>query len=141
MTPRRPLPPSNTLQRSLASAGLLAVIAFGLVACATPPPPPNEQMAVSAAAIQNAAAAGATEFAPAELALARDKMNRATQAAAADEPVRAMALAQQAQADAKLAQAKAESVKSKKAADALDEAARALREEMARKAAPTTPRN
>jgi len=141
MTPRRPTALSQTLQRTLASAGLLAVVAFGLGACATPPPAPNEQMAVSAAAIQNAAAAGATEFAPAELALARDKMARATQAAAADEPVRAMALAQQAQADAKLAQAKAESAKSKKAVDALDEADRALREEMARKTAPNTTRN
>jgi len=141
MTPRRTTATprtSRTLQQSLASAGLIAI---ALSACATLPPPPNEQMAVSAAAIQNAAAAGATEFAPAELALARDKMNRATQAAAADEPVRAMALAQQAQADAKLAQAKAESAKSKKAADALNEADRALREEMARKTTPTTPRN
>lgn len=141
MTPRRLHAPSNTLQRVLASAGLLAVVAFGLGACATPPPPPNEQMAVSAAAIQNAVAAGAAELAPAELSVARDKMNRATQAAAAGEPVRAMSLAQQAQADAKLAEAKAESAKSKKAADALDDAARALREEMARKAATTTPRN
>ncbi len=130
-----------TLYRKLTSAGVLAAIVLGLGACASAPPPPNEQMAVSAAAIQNAAAAGATEFAPAELALARDKMNRATQAATADEPVRAMALAQQAQADAKLAQAKAEAAKSKKASDALDEAARALREEMARKTAPNTPRN
>jgi Domain of unknown function (DUF4398) len=141
MTPRRPTAPSHTLQRTLASAGLLAVITFGLGACATPPPAPNEQLAVSAAAIQNAATAGAAQFAPAELALARDKMARATQAAAADEPVRAMALAQQAQADANLARAKAEAAKSKKAADAVDEADRALREEMARKTAPNTPRN
>lgn len=141
MTPRRPLALSAPLQRILASAGLLVVVTFGLAACGTPPPLPNEQMAVSAAAIQHAAAAGATEFAPAELSMARDKMTRATQAAAAGEPVRAMSLAQQAQADAQLAEAKAESAKSKKAADALDDAARALREEMARKAATTTPRN
>lgn len=119
---------------------MFAATVFVLGACATPPPP-NEQLAVSAAAVQNATAAGAGELAPAELGLARDKLNRATQAAAAGEPERAMTLAQQAQADARLAQAKAEAAKSKKAADALDEAARALREEMARKAATTTPRN
>lgn len=141
MTPRRHAAPSHTLQRTLATAGLMAGIAFGLGACATPPPAPNEQLAVSAAAIQNATAAGAAQFAPAELALARDKMARATQAAAADEPVRAMALAQQAQADANLARAKTEEAKSKKAAEAVDEADRALREEMARKTAPNTPRN
>jgi len=141
MNSRRPRALPRSLQRTLASAGLLAAITLGLGACATPPPPPNEQMAVSAAAIQQAVAAGAPEFAPAEMSLARDKMARATQAVTAGDPVRAMALAQQAQVDAQLAEAKAESARAKKAADALNDAARALREEMARKAAPTTPRN
>jgi hypothetical protein len=68
-------------------------------------------------------------------------MARAEQAVAAKEYERALVLAQQAQLDAQLAEAKAETVKSRKAADALVDASRALREEMSRQTPTTAPRN
>jgi hypothetical protein len=75
------------------------------------------------------------------MSLARDKMARAEQAVTAKEYERALVLAQQAQLDAQLAEAKAETVKSRKAADALVDASRALREEMSRQTPTNTPRN
>jgi hypothetical protein len=82
--------------------------------------------------VAHAAAAGSTELAPAEMAIARDKMNRANQAVVNKDNDAALTLAQQALVDAQVAEAKAEAVKARKAAVALQEAARALREEMAR---------
>jgi uncharacterized lipoprotein YmbA len=116
----------------LAAKAALCGAALTLVACASTPPP-TSQMAVSNAAIAHAAAAGAPELAPAEMALARDKMARANLAIAAKDHDTALALAQQAQVDAQLAEAKTEALKARKASEAMDEANRALREEMARK--------
>lgn len=140
MTPDRHIAPQPTLRRATLLAALLAAMTLGLGACATAPPP-IEQMAVSAAALKHAAAADAGALAPAEMSLARDKMARAEQAVTAKEYERALVLAQQAQLDAQLAEAKADAVKSRKAADALVEASRALREEMSRQTPPTAPRN
>jgi Domain of unknown function (DUF4398) len=114
--------------RLTAFAGALLVLG----ACATTPPPTSE-MAVANAALAHAVAAGSVEFAPTEMATARDKMNRANLALAARNNDSALALAQQATLDAQLAEAKAESEKAHKSAVALQDAARALREEMARK--------
>lgn len=116
----------------LAAASVIAVLT--LAACATKAPPPTEQMAVANAALAHAVGAGGAEFAPTEMAMARDKMNRANLAMASKDNDTALALAQQAQLDAQLAEAKAEAVKARKSAVALQEASRVLREEMARKA-------
>lgn len=105
---------------------------LALAACASPTPPPTAQMAVANAAVAHAAAAGSAEYAPAELAMARDKMARANVALAARDHDAAMTLAQQAQLDAQVAEAKTEAEKARKAAVAMQEAGRALREEMAR---------
>ena len=140
MNPYRQIAPQRTLRRATALASLLAVTALGLGACATAPPP-TEQMAVSAAALKHAVGADAGALAPAEMSLARDKMARAEKAVTAKEYDQALVLAQQAQLDAQLAEAKAETVKSRKAADALVEASRALREEMSRQTPTTAPRN
>jgi hypothetical protein len=59
-------------------------------------------------------------------------MVRANQAMAAKDYPTALTLSQQAQLDAQLAEAKTESAKAGKSAQALQEASRALREEMAR---------
>ena len=72
--------------------GLLA-----LAACATSEPP-TDQVAVTNAALAHAVAAGSVEFAPTEIALARDKMVRANAAMVAKDHDGARALAQQAQA-------------------------------------------
>ncbi len=131
-----PLPSMGRWQPALKRATglvLLSALAFGLGACASPPMP-TDQIAVSAAAIAHAEAAGGQTLAPAEMGMARDKMRRANLAVAAQTPTEARRLAQQAQLDALLAEAKAESAKAQKAADEVQAASRALREEMGRKA-------
>jgi hypothetical protein len=77
-------------------------------------------------------AAGSVELAPVEMTMAREKMVRANQAMAAKDYPTALTLSQQAQLDAQLAEAKTESAKAGKSVVALEEASRALREEMAR---------
>lgn len=110
----------------------LAGLALALTACASGPPAPTEQMAVSAAAIEQAVSAGAPELAPRELGTARDKLARAKVAMDANDNAQALILAEQAQADAQLAVTKARTAKAEKAAAALAEDRRVLREEMQR---------
>lgn len=110
----------------VAGAALLAI-----VACASAPMPLAE-LAVARAAVSHAAAAGGPEFAPAEMTMARDKMARAEVALQADRRDHARELAQQAQVDAQLAEARAEARKAERSATSLQEAARALNDEMAR---------
>ncbi len=120
----------SALRTSLTVAAAATVLT--LAACATTPPP-VEQIAVANAALAHAVAAGSVEMAPAEMAMARDKMTRANQAMATKDHDTALALAQQAALDAQVAEAKTESLKARKSAMAVQEAGRALREEMARK--------
>jgi Domain of unknown function (DUF4398) len=114
------------------SAGLWLGSALLLASCASTPPP-DARMAVATAAVAQATAAGGSEFAPAEMRMARDKLQRATLAVTAKDYAGADVLAEQAQVDAQLAEAKAESAKARKAADALQEGSRVLREELDRK--------
>ena len=123
----------NRLRSAFSST--LGIALLSLAACATTPPP-TEQMAVSNAALAHAVGAGSAEFAPTEMAMARDKMARANLALNARDNDTALSLAQQAQLDAQLAEAKTEAAKSRKSALALQEAGRVLREEMARKTGP-----
>ena len=117
---------------SLSLAGAAAVGALLVAACASAPPP-NSELAVSTAAVAHAVGAGAPALAPAEMRAARDKLDRANAAYAAQDYDSARPLAQQAQVDALLAEAKAEGAKTAQAAAAVTESDRALREEMARK--------
>jgi hypothetical protein len=112
---------------------LIASLALALGACASTPAP-TEQVAVATAAVNAAAGAGGTEGAPLEMKAARDKLARANAAMVAKDYDIALALAQQSQVDAQLAQARTEAAKAQKAADETQDAARALREEMNRKA-------
>lgn len=114
-------------------AALVLGSALVLAACASTPPPPNERMAVATAAVAHAATAGGPEFAPVEMRMARDKLQRATVAMTGKDNATADTLAEQAQLDAQLAEAKAESAKARKAAEALNESSRVLREELDRK--------
>lgn len=116
---------------ALRSTSIAALCLLG--ACASTPPPTN-QMAVSNAALAHAVAAGSAEHAPREMSMARDKMARANLAIMAKDNDAALVFAQQAQLDAQLAESKTESAKARQSAEALDEAARVLREEMNRKA-------
>ena len=107
-----------------------------LVACATASPP-TEQMALSRAAVSNATSAGGNEYAPVQLKSAVDKMDAAERAMNTKDYVRARQLAEQAQVDAQLAEATARSAQAKKAADAVQDDSRILRQEIDRKT--TTP--
>jgi Domain of unknown function (DUF4398) len=111
---------------------LLAGALLFVGGCASSPPPPTDQLAVSKAAIDQAVSAGAPELAPAELSSARDKLDRANLAMAKKDYAEARVLAEQAQVDAQLAVTKARSSKAQKAAAALREDSRILREEINR---------
>jgi len=113
---------------------VVSVAAVILIAGCASTPAPTEQMAVSRAAVSNASSAGGSEFAPVQLKSAMEKMERAERAMAAKDYVLARQLAEQAEVDAQLAGATARSVKAKKAADALQEDSRVLRQEIDRKA-------
>jgi len=119
------------LARKIAFAASLSGL-LALAACATTEPP-TDQVAVTNAALAHAVAAGSVEFAPTEIALARDKMVRANAAMVAKDYDGARALAQQAQLDAQLAEAKTQAIKARSSAKAVQEDAQVLREEISRK--------
>lgn len=97
-------------------------------------PAPTEQMAVSKVAVSNATSAGGNEFAPLQLKSAMEKMDDAERAMTAKNYLQARQLAEQAQADAQLAATTARSAKAQKAANALQEGNRVLRQEIDRNA-------
>jgi hypothetical protein len=110
-----------------------AVLAL-TVGCSGLKTPATADVAVSKAAVENAAGAGAVEFAPVEMNSAREKLALANKAMADKHYKLAVDLAGQAQADAKLAQGKANSAKAQAAADALQDDIHVLREELDRAA-------
>jgi hypothetical protein len=120
---------------SMKSATVCAVAILSLVACASTPIP-NEKIAVAKASVQRAEQSGAPEFAPVELAAARDKLSRAEKSAAAREAQPATMLAEQANADAQLAEATALQQRSHKAATEFDASMAALRQESMRSSPP-----
>ena len=112
--------------------GVTTGAAIFMAGCASTPAP-TEQMAVSRVAVSNASSVGGNEFAPLQFKSAMGKMDAAERAMAEKDYVRARQFAEQAQVDAQLAGAMASSVKAKKAADALQEDSRVLRQEIDRK--------
>ncbi len=117
---------------------ICAACALALAGCSSMKTPATAEVASSRTAVEAAAATGAPELAPAEMAAARDKMLRANQALAAKDYRAAQDLALQAQADAKLAQSKASIAKATEAANKLQEDIRILREELDRANSTTT---
>ena len=95
--------------------------------------PPIEQMSASKSAITNAASAGGNEFAPLQLQSAMEKIDAAERAMGEENYELALQMAEQAQVDANLALATARSVKAQKAAIALKDDNRVLRQEIQRK--------
>jgi hypothetical protein len=96
-------------------------------------PAPTEQIAVSKVALESANGSGGNEFAPVLLKSAMDKLDAAEQAMRTEDYALAKQLAEQAQVDAQLAGATARSAKAQKAASALLEGNRVLRQELNRK--------
>lgn len=115
------------------AVGALAGLSILMTGCASTPAP-VEQMALSRSAVSNAMALGGNEFAPVEMKSALDKMEVAEKAMVAKNYDLAKEKAEQAEVDAKLAGAKARSTKAKKAADALQDDIRVLRQEIERNA-------
>jgi hypothetical protein len=116
-------------------AAMAATIA-ALVACASNPVA-DEKIAVAKASVQRAEGSGAPEFAPVELAAARDKLARAEKANADRNLQPANLLAEQSNIDAQLAEATAQQQRSHKAATEFDTSMQALRDESMRSSQPT----
>jgi hypothetical protein len=112
-------------------AAIGIAVACGLAACASTPIP-NDKIAVAQSSVQRAEQSGAPEFAPVELATARDKLSRAQKAAADHQAQPAGMLADQANVDAQLAEATAEQHRAHKAAVEFDTSMQALRQESMR---------
>ena len=115
---------------------MIAAAVLAVAGCASTPIP-NEKIALAKASVQRAEQSGAPEFAPVELAAARDKLSRAEKAASAREAQPANLLAEQAEADAQLAEATARQQKSHKAATEFDASMATLRQESMRSSQPT----
>lgn len=122
------LPKSNQTMHRIG----ISVAAVMLMAACASTSAPTEQMAVSRAAVSNALSAGGNQFAPVQTKSALDKMTAAEQAMANKNYELALRLAEQAEVDAKLAAEMARSAKAQKAADALQEDIRVLRQEIER---------
>jgi len=110
----------------------MAVAAVMLVAGCASTSAPTEQMAVSRAAVSNALAAGGNQFAPVQFKSASDKLAAAERAMADKDYELALRLAEQAEVDARLAAEMARSTKAQRAADALQDDIRVLRQEIER---------
>ena len=105
----------------------------GKIGLLFPESPPTDQIAVSRSAIANAISAGGNEYAAVEMRSAQEKMDRANRAMQSEDYENARWLAEQAQADARLAEKKAQSAKAQKAANAMQDDIRVLRDEINRK--------
>ena len=112
-------------------AGVAVAAAVLMAGCANTSAP-VEQMAVSRAAVSNAMSAGGNQYAPVEFRSASEKLEAAERAMAAKDYELALRLAEQAEVDAKLSAEMARSAKAQKAADALQEDIRVLRQEIER---------
>ncbi len=110
---------------------VIVISAIFMVGCESIPAP-TEQITTSRTAVNNALSAGGNEFAPLQLKSAMEKMEAAERAMGEKNYVLARQLAEEAQIEAQLAGAMSRSAKAQKAADALQEASRTLRQEIDR---------
>lgn len=124
---------TNDIKKTLMTKVGIAIGSAVLLAACAGVQPPLEQMAMSKAAVSTAMSTGATEFAPTQIKSAMEKMTRAEKAMSDKNYETAKQQAEQAQVDAQLATAITRSAKAKKAADALQEDSRILRQELDRK--------
>lgn len=121
---------SNSTQWRMVSYAIAVLLTAGCSSSLKTPA--TADVAVSTAAVADAAGAGGAEFAPIDMKSARDKLDLAKKAMADKDYKLASEMANEAQADAKLAQAKANSAKAQKAAQALQDDIRLLRDEVGR---------
>jgi hypothetical protein len=113
---------------------VLPAIAATLVvlAACTSNPVADEKIAVAKASVQRAEGSGAPEYAPVELAAARDELARAEKKNADRDLQPATLLAEKANIDAQLAEATAQEQRSHKAAMEFDASMNTLQQETTR---------
>jgi hypothetical protein len=133
---RTEYPMRMTTLRLTKGVAAFAATAVVLAACASNPAA-DEKIAVAKASLQRAEGSGAPEFAPVEMAAARDKLARAEKANTDRNLQPAILLADQANVDAQLAEATAQQQRSSKAATEFDASMQALRQESMRSSQPT----
>jgi Domain of unknown function (DUF4398) len=112
-------------------AAAIAATVVALAACSSNPVA-NEKIAVAKASVQRAEVSGAPEYAPVELATARDELARAEKKNADHDLQPATLLAEKANIDAQLAEATAQEQRSQKAAMEFDASMRTLQQETTR---------
>jgi len=112
-------------------AAAIAATVVALAAC-TSNPVADEKIAVAKSSLQRAESSGAPEYAPVELATARDELARAEKKNAAHDLQPATMLADRANIDAELAEATAQQQRSHKAAMEFDASMQTLRQETTR---------
>ena len=97
------------------SVGCLSAVLFctTLVACGSNVPRPTSEIALSQSALEGAESAGARDFAPIELRLAREKKAAADKALEEEKFAQARYLSLEARVDADLARASAQAAKSR----------------------------
>jgi len=119
----------------MGTAALVATVS-SLASCASNPIA-DEKIAVAKASVQRAEGSGAPEFAPVQMAAAREKLASAEKANSDRHLQPATMLAEQANVDAQLAEATAQQQRSHKAAAEFDTSMQALRQESMRSSQPT----
>jgi hypothetical protein len=112
-------------------AAAIAATVVALAAC-TSNPVADEKIAVAKSSVQRAESSGAPEYAPVELATARDELARAEKKNADRDLQPATMLAERANVDAELAEATAQQQRSHKAAMEFDASMQTLRQETTR---------
>jgi hypothetical protein len=117
-------------------ASLCTAMALSIAGCATTPMP-NEQIGVAKSSVQRAEQSGAPEFAPVEMATARQELASAEKAAADRKTRPATEWAEKANVDAQLAEATAREYRAHAAAVEFDASIAALRQESQRSSQPT----
>jgi hypothetical protein len=109
-----------------------AIVAGVMIAGCSTHRPPTAKVATADVAIRQAEEAEAPEYAPLELRLAREKLEKARRAMDDDEDERARRLSEEAFVDAQLAQAKARAEKARRHADEMERSVEALKSEAER---------
>lgn len=125
---------TSSLRLAPTCFGLSLLAAALLLGGCASVPAPTAQMAVAEAAVQSANTSSTSENAGMQLQLAIAKLGSARAALSSKDYESAGRLAEQAQVDAQLAEVHAQSVRTRKAAQESQDAARVLSEEIGRKA-------
>jgi len=112
---------------------ICCIVAFGIVACAATPMP-TDKLAVAKNSVDRAEQAQAAQFAPVELTSARNKLAAAQAAADKRDADVAARMADQAEVDAQLAEYTARARQQERLASEMDASLRDLRNETLRNA-------